>query len=103
MGEIAEYPRVGRPAYQPTEKERAIVENAAAFGEPHSRIARYLDIIPRLFINITGTSSRTVYSGRTSRSARRFMSLRPNPRMKTFAIDARHFGPQGAWVGLEEL
>jgi hypothetical protein len=31
----------------PTERERTIVENAAAFGEPHTRIAGYLGIDPK--------------------------------------------------------
>lgn len=44
MGEIAEYPRVGRPAHEPTERDRTIVENAAAIGEPTGRIASFLGI-----------------------------------------------------------
>jgi hypothetical protein len=48
MGEITQYPSVGHPGYQPTNEQRTIVENAAAFGEPHHRIASFLGIDQKL-------------------------------------------------------
>lgn len=34
----------GRPAFQPTEKQRGVVETMAAFGTPHEDIARVIGI-----------------------------------------------------------
>jgi transposase-like protein len=79
----AEYPLpLGRQAYQPTEKERAIGENAAAFGEPYNRIANSLGISEKTLHKYLRNELDNGLSGRILKSEKRFTNSRPNRKMK---------------------